>query len=55
LEFRKEFDQFYIFHDSYITIKGNTVIYITFFTLNEADYNKYAADVKSFLEKLKLQ
>jgi hypothetical protein len=54
LQFRKEFDKFSIFHDSYVTVIGNTVVYVTFFTLNEDDYNKYLPDVKAFLEMLKL-
>jgi len=55
LTFRKKYDQFHIYHNSYITVKGNAIVYITFFTLTEEDYNKYFDEVKLFLEKVQLK
>jgi hypothetical protein len=54
LTFRREFDQFYILHNSYLTVKGNTIVYVTFFALSKEDYNTYFDQVKVFLEKIQL-
>ncbi|MBN1798592.1 MAG: hypothetical protein JW822_08435 [Spirochaetales bacterium] len=55
LTFRRQYDQFYICHNSYLTVKGNAIISITFFTLTQEDFDKYFTEVKLFLEKIQLK
>ena len=55
LTFRRQYDQFYICHNSYITVKENVIINITFFTLTQEDFDKYFEEVKMLLEKIKIE